>query len=315
MKRLFWIIFFVFSGLIQSSFGQSNYSSLEFMQFNPDARSAGMGNTYLGSDNGMYLYGDPSAFGRNEERLFASYSLSLLPKNVLGRTVYNSFSAGYKFQPSWSIMAGFRLQTDPTIPLIDNRGIEVGKVQPNNWSIDLGSAVEFAEQWQGFVRGSFIHSYQGLNASGLAFSFGANYANEFSVLSQPIQYSCTFALTNFGWGLKYGKERKEVRLPFAVELGGSLDVPFLANHQLSIAGFMGSELRASVSNRLFGGVGLEYEFMKFASLRAGYHHRNYLNSFTFGLGGRYKVVALDLAYVLTQKPEFNQLRLGMNFTF
>lgn len=315
MKRLFWIFIFVILGIAQSSYAQGILSSLEFLQYNPDAKSAGMGNTYLGNGRGMYLYGDPSVFGRNEDRLFASYSLAVLPKNALGRTLYNSFSAGYKFQPNWSIMAGFRMQTNPSIPIIDNSGFELGKVKPNDWSIDFGSSVGLSEHWQSFVLGSFIHSYQGLNASGVAFSLGANYANDFSLSQLPIQYSCTLALSNFGWGLKYGKDKKKVELPFAAELGGKLDVPFFANHKVSIAGIMGYELRTSITNRLFGGVGLEYEFMKFASLRAGYHHRNYMNSFTFGIGGHYKFIALDLAYIMTQKNEFNQFRVGMSFGF
>lgn len=316
MKRIFWTVTALL--LSMSTVGlraQTAYSSMEFMQYNPDAQSAGMGHTYLGGGRGMYLYGDPTSFGKASDRLYASYSMSVLPQSGEGHTFWNSLSAGYKFSPRWSIMAGFRTQTSPKVTVVDQTGMEVGAVRPNNFSLDLGATMAITEQWQGFVRGSYIHSYQGLNASGFGLSIGANYVSEAMLYSLPVDYSITAALTNFGWGMKYDVGKREVGLPAAMEVGGRMGVLVADDHEVSLTALMGCELRSSVSNRVFGGLGIEYEFMKYASLRAGYNYRANLNTFSIGLGGQYKFASVDLAYLMTKRSAFNQLRLGLNIAF
>lgn len=316
IKRIFWTVAILLSSIAISSLrAQTPSSSLEFLQYNPDTRSAGMGNTYLCSGNGMYLYGDPAAFGMSGDYLFVSYSLSVLPKSEQGRQIFNAFSAGYKIFPKWSVMAGFRSQTGWSIPLIDHTGMVTGEVRPDNWSVDLGSTLGFSKKWVGYFRGSYVHSYQGLNASSVALSLGANFTNKISVANIPFEYSFSAGLTNFGWDLKYGNERKEVGLPSAAELGGNINMLLCGDHKISVAGILGCELRQNVTYRLFGGVGLEYEFAKYASLRAGYHNRHNINTYSIGLGSHYKFASIDLAYLMTKRTEFNQFRLGLNVRF
>ncbi len=316
MKRIFWAVAILLSSAsVLNIKAQTLQSSFEFLQYNPDVRSAGMGNTHLGSGNGMYLYGDPTAFGKSENTLYTSYSLGVLPKSERGRQYFNAFSAGYKVLPRLSILAGFRTQTGWKTSLIDNTGVERGEIRPYNWSIDLGSTWQFSQNWMGYVKGSLVNSYQGLKAHSVALSLGANYSDFFQIKSIPFQYSVTAVLNNFGKGLKYGNEKKEVELPTTAELGGIMSMLLSSEHKLSLAGLWGSELCENITNRFFGGFGLEYNFMTIASLRAGYHNRNNISTYSIGIGGQYKFASIDLGYLMTQRSEFNQFRLGLNVSF
>lgn len=311
MKHLF------LGALLLSLFGvelraQTVRSSLEFLQFNPDSRSAGMGGAYLGGKSGMYLYADPTAFGRSQKSWSASYSLGLLPDR--GSQSYHALALAYRLRPEWSILAGARMERGAQITLVDGNGMTTGSLRPYNWTIDLGTTWHFSPRWTGYLRGSLIKSYQGVNASSVALSTGLNYTSQASICHIPISYSITAGVNNLGWSLKYGDNQQEVNLPTSIDIGGSVEAHLASLHTIALGITAGCDLNQGVTNRLFGGVGVEYGFKEMLFVRSGLLHQNNLNMFTLGLGGQYKFAQLDMAYLMTKDSEFNQLRCTLTIS-
>ena len=312
MKRITWALSLLLAFGLCPALGQTTFSGMEFLQFNPDAVSAGMGNTTLGAKSKMHLYTDPTAFMLTEDRLSASYSVSFLPQNSNSRNGYHALSLGYKPGESWSLMGGFRLQKDLKVELFDETGLNYGSVEPVEWSLDLGGVWTFAPRWTGFITAGFIRSWQGQGANSFALGAGINFSEERFVYRLPFRYSATLSVSNVGGNLSYRQGGEDLKLPSAVNLGGSAELTVAEGHDLSIALLLSEELQSGMTDRTAFGVGVGYEALDMISLRTGWSYRYGMDSYTLGIGGKYRFVSLDLGYSFFEEKAFNQMRLSIS---
>ena len=61
-------------------------------------------------------------------------------------------------------------------------------------------------------------------------------------------------------------------MPAYANLGGSIDMPFSENHKLLAALDLGYTFMPSTDAAFAAGFGLEYNFLKYGIIRAGYHY-------------------------------------------
>ena len=315
MKRITWALSLLLTGFgLSPSFGQTTFSGMEFLQFNPDPASSGMGNATLGAESKMHLYTDPSAFMLTGDRMEAYYSVSALPQNGNSRHGYHALSLGYKPGESWGLMAGFRLQKDLKVDLYDDSGLLYDTIEPVDWSLDLGAAWTFAKSWTGFLTAALIQSRQGEVANTFAIGAGINFSQNRHLWRLPFRYSATLSFTNFGGNLRYGEGGRDLALPSAVNLGGSAGLTVADGHDLSMAILLSQELQSGMTERTAFGVGVGYEAFDLVTLRTGWSYRYGMGSYTLGLGAKYRFIAIDAGYSFFEDKEFNQLRLGINLT-
>lgn len=316
MKRLFCtLIVLVFSVSTSHVFAQNIHSSMDFLRFNVNARSAAMGNTYLGSTNAMYLYGDLSAFHHTERRVYASYSLAIPQASSSGTNLFHAISAGYKVLPLWSLQVGARVQSGLKAPIIDINGVEKGTLSPYNWSADLGTTYAISDNWIAFARATLIDSYHALHATSFGVSLGANYRNQFVMGGYtPGHCSVTLGLNNFGGALKFNSREGEqkVSLPSAVHIGGAIDATFAQEHRFALSGIAEYLLPSSLSYKFMAGVGAEYQWNSMLAARAGFQWRDNRAWYTMGLGVSYRMATLDLSYTINKNRNFNHVSLGLS---
>ncbi|MEK6476325.1 type IX secretion system outer membrane channel protein PorV [Catalinimonas sp. 4WD22] len=192
------------------------------------------------------------------------------------------------------------------------------------------------------------------SASGFAVDLGALYQTDFKILQKESQLAVGANIANLGPKMSYF-DREEF-LPANINIGASLRSQIYNHHSLSwsfnlrklmvptpdsvyipgadknwFSGTFGSFADAPGGfaeelREIMIGTGLEYGFKETVWLRGGYYHeaedkgdRRY---FTTGLGVRYQILSLDLAYLLpfgTQPgrthPLQNTLRLGLQIRF
>ena len=314
MKKVIWTLALLFANASLSFLqAQTTYSGLEFLQFNPEVSTFGIGNVTLGTESKMALYTDPAAFMTQEERIYASYGVSFLPQGQISRNAYHAFSAGYKITDEWSIMGGFRMQRGLEVGLVDETGMNYGTYRPVDWSLDLGGAWRFAPRWTGFLTAGFIQSMQGIEARSMVLGAGVNFSDRLSISGLPFRYSSTLALSNFGWDLQYSDSQTPAALPSALGIGGSATLTLGGAHDLTAAVMLSESIHSGLTNRTAFGAGIGYEAFDILALRAGWSHRYGQSAWTIGLGGRYRFLSLDLGYSFTDKKDFNQLRLALNF--
>lgn len=296
---------------------QTGATDLEFLKFNPDAASAAMGRAFLGTGSKMHLYTDPSAFLRKEGTLYAGYATSFMPlQSDLTPNSYHALSMGYKPEDHWGLFGGFRVQSGRVIPLIDETGMEYGTLKPSDWSIDLGAAWSFAERWTAFLSAGYLHSFHGQHTGALIFGGGVNFSDQKIAFGLPLLYSLTASVTNVGTPLENGKAASLPDLPSALNLGGNTTLDIAEGHAITLAGMLALRLGSHPMERVYGGVGLDYEVMHLVDLRGGWSWQNGHSSWTMGLGAKYRMVSLDFAYILSGKDKtFNQLRLGLGLCF
>lgn len=319
MKRLFCtLIILAFLVSTSNVFAQNIRSSVEFLRFNVNLRSAAMGNTCLGRANAMYLYGDLPAFHQMERRVYASYSLTIPQASSSGTNLFHAISAGYKVLPKWSVQAGTRVQLGLKVPVIDIDGVERGTLSPCNWSADLGTTYAVANNWVVYARVTLIGSYHLLHAVGLGGSLGVNYRNQFVMNGYtPSRYSVTFGLNNFGGDLKFKSIQGELKvpLPSAIHLGGSIDAALSQKHKLTLSCIAEYLFPASLSHKFMAGIGAEYQWNETVAARTGFQWKDNRAWYTIGLGTSYRMATFDLSYIINKDYKFNQFGFGLSVNF
>ena len=110
-------------------------------------------------------------------------------------------------------------------------------------------------------------------------------------------------------------------MPAYANLGGSIDMPFSENHKLLAALDLGYTFMPSTDAAFAAGFGLEYNFLKYGIIRAGYHYGDEKaiggSYATFGLGVKAGPVRVDASYWLagSDSPVKNTWAVGVSVFF
>lgn len=260
-------------------FGQSG--NIALLKLVSDVRSAGMGGAYMGRAEGMFIYTNPTAKSYAGDHSYAGYSIGIFDKVENGLNLFHSASGGYRFGRN-AVMAGFRYMGGQSVVATDADGNIAETYKPKEVTFDIAYARQFGKL-SFYVGGGVIQSRVVTAASTVTASAGGYYLDRFYLFGTDCVYNVGVAVRNFGGKLTFDNG-SAITQPLSADLGGSLEIPFSADHKLTLA-FTGQYyVLPSKAAGLVTGFGAEYKVFNAAAIRAGYHTGNKDNYATVGAG-------------------------------
>ena len=289
----------------------SAQGGLDVLRYNPDVRSAGAGDTFMGDASGMYIYSNPTSFLYNANMAYGGYSFGMFPKiGDNGRMMAHTVAAGYMFDKH-AIQIGFRMLSGLEVDNIDDNLLNKGVLTPRDMTFDLGYSYKVNENIAAYITGTYIMAELDEKASTFGASLGAYYKNAFAVGSNEYNYNVGMAINNIGAPIKYSSGSYSI--PANISLGGSIAIPLAENHTIKPA----LTAQYYFANSFGAGIGVEYEAMDMISARVGLHVGDNNTYYTIGIGAKVKMATINLSYQIADKtsPVNGLLRLGVGVNF
>ncbi|MDF9800184.1 hypothetical protein OKW21_005447 [Catalinimonas alkaloidigena] len=307
-------------------------------------------------------YWNPAKLALLPEKSNMSFSYTPWLRKVVSDMDLYHFAAAQRVNEkgAWGLSATYFDLGDVQFPT-PSGGIATVE-NPHDLSVSLSYAHQLSKQWSlggnaKFIgsnhSGSFSASGIPQRASGFAVDLGALYQTDFNLFQKESVLTLGGSMANLGPKMTYFNDKQF--LPANVSLGSSLSSQINDDHSLSWSLNLRKLMVPTPYNTFFGsekgwfsgtfgsfadapggiaeelreimiGTGLEYGFKETVWLRGGYYYeaedkgdRQY---FTTGLGVRYQILSLDLAYLhpsATQPgrthPLQSTLRLSLQVRF
>ncbi len=276
--------------------------SLPVLEMGADARAVAMGGNHYGTSRSAHLYTNPASivFEPTGALIHASASWrhQAAFEGISGSLDTYSLTGGVRLGDH-AIMLGGRYFQSPKITSIGGNEALGASVHPRDYTIDLGYALRLGKLSL-YAMGSYVSSDLGVSSvSAYGFGAGAFYRTEWQTRSGG-EWSLLVGLKgqNFGPNFRYSGSSSESQMPLYAGLGGELSYDVAEMHKLTLG--LGGEQYISpyrARSTAFRG-GLEYEWKRMLSLRAGYRYdTNKEKSFSLGAGVQYGSWTLDAAFV------------------
>lgn len=283
--------------------------ALPFLEMNPDVRTLGMGNAYMGHSDQGYLYTNPTSMFQLDSKFAGSYSVGYLPTIDKNRQFFHAAALGAKVADNHLLSVGFRYLGGLEVQQTDENGAHRA-FYPKDFSIDVAYAMQFNQHFSAYLSGGYVRSYIGKNANLPIWGAGAYYNDE--AQSCPIRYSLGAEVRNLGGKFRYGKDGSLNNLPTSVAIGGNSMYTFNDKHKVNLALMGLYYAHPSYSQKYEGRLGLEYIALEKISLRSGYNFRGANSCFTVGLGYKISCLSVNVGYMVNLSKN-NYTALGVNF--
>ncbi len=306
MKKILLTIALVACGV--AVFAQGG--SLSFLRVDADARTAAMGNAFMGEATGMYLYSNPTSFLQDStNRFYGAYTFGLLPKAEDNQIFYHGASFGYKHGKQ-AFMLGMRALHGAEVAKMSASGTMGKPIKPYDYALDLSYTRDLGGSFSAYVTGTFVQSYIGKAAFTGSASGGVYYRGEFD----DVDYTVGLGFYNLGAPVKYGNS--EYDQPTSVGLGGSFACHWIQDHRLNFSWTARYYVLPEKAEDFVVGLGAEYQVIEELDVRAGYYLEDRNSRATVGLGYNMKQLSVNLAYqIATEKGVDNSLFLGLSMKF
>ena len=294
---------------------------MNFLTIPYDAKSSGMGNTGLATSPDVYSHVHNPAkyvFEKQEGGIFTFYSPWLRNTTLKDMGLY-ALSGYAKIDSVQAISSSFRFFSLGDVAYYDEIGQYSGSFGSHEMAFDMAYSRQLFKNMSGAVAFRYAQSKIASNSS---VSQGHQVANVFAAdiyfyylkdlsWNTPSKVSFALAVTNLGTQVSYGLS-KSYFLPAQLKLGAGWEVGSIA-HKFSVSADVakyfaptktgnGSSSSFMENAALRGGVGLEYNYLDMLKVRTGYTAEdiNFGNRqiASFGLGGKYKNIYLDIAYLV-----------------
>lgn len=301
-------------GLILSLGSLTSYAqqerSLPILTQGGDVASMALGATHYGNSRYAHIYSNPTA------ALYGAKPLSLSSyyqhRSIEGQTLRGfGFAGSYRLGEQHGFLLGSRYFGG-----LKHLEITQGEQQRNERSlydltIDLGYTLRLGN-FSAFAVGHYIISDQMRMVSTMTASLGASYRNTLSLFNEVMSYTLTARANNLGPSFTYIKKGTAVYPPSSLAVGGELTSTQWQHGvrvALGVEHFYAPQDAASTQMQ----SGLEYSYRGIVMARAGYNlDTNGLSMLTLGLGAKYKMLHIDLAYMLPNNTIISpQLTLGL----
>lgn len=204
---------------------------------------------------------------------------------------------------------GFASQQEEKYEMIDEVGMPTGFFTPSDMVFGGGIGVLLAPGFSLGANARFLSST--VTADDKYTAFGVDFLAAYRLGGMTL----TAGVTNLGGSVDDSRSQS-FHIPGSVTFAGEYRTVLAEEHGL----------RADVdadwflaSRAITLGAGAEYDFQKCVFVRAGYHYGSeeaVLPSFvTLGLGGQFKGIRLDLAFLTGNDALGNTLTLGLGYSF
>ncbi len=324
-------------------------SAVPFLRISPDARASGMGNmglaTSADANSGLWNLAK-TPFADSIGSLAVNYSPWM---RDVTKDVYMLHAGGYyQLGGGQAISANIRYFSLGNLPLTDHNGQELKTSYPREMAFDLGYARKLSERFGIGVAFRYISSslVRG-NLNAIRYKAAMAVAGDISLYYSGLNdegqgFTAGFALSNLGSRIAYrGDSDQKEFLPANLGLGGAYTFVMQEDHRIMLGaevnklmvpamddvkeyyetGAMAAWFQSFGNNTWRVSGGAEYSYRNAFNARVGYISGNKnegrIQEITAGVGGRYRMVAMNLSYVVpsgngaNRNPLSNTLRIGL----
>ena len=312
MKRINILLALLFCSWL-GTYGQS----VSFMNINPDARSAGMGNAGVAlRSNAFSLYLNPASTVVSDSKGSVAYSYVPWLRQLTKGSNLHTLSGYYRLSNKSGLLAGFRYFTHGDLNIINEQGHFDGSFTPKELSIDMGYAYRLCQHWALAVSIHYINSDMGTFDGAKK---GSAFAGGVSAVYQAAKWNLALSLVNLGSKIDYGYDSYE--LPASLKIGSTYRHNFLEKHQLIGNAELTYRLMPSDYSGLNAGLGAEYLYNNLIAIRAGYcigeDKKTGPSYTTVGCGLKYRGAEINFAYWLAtgDSPVKDTFSLSAGWSF
>ncbi|WP_341843276.1 type IX secretion system outer membrane channel protein PorV [Chitinophaga caseinilytica] len=328
-------------------------SAVPFLRIAPDARSTGMGNMGLATspdaNSGLWNLAK-TPFADSTGSLAVNYSPWL---RDITESVYLLHAGGYyKLDDKQAISANIRYFSLGNLPLTDHNGQLLKTSYPREMSFDVGYARKLTDRFGIGVAFRYINSslVRG-NLNAVRYKAATAVAGDVSLFYSGLNdagqgFTAGLALSNLGSRIAYrGDSDQKEFLPANLGLGAAYTFAMQEDHKLMLGaevnklmvpkmtdvkeyyetGAMEAWFKSFSNNTWRFSGGAEYSFRNAFSARLGYvsgkKREGSVHEITAGIGGRYRMVGMNLSYLVptgngtNRNPLSNTLRIGLTVDF
>ena len=303
LKRLYISIILCLSGVALSA------QSAGFINTAPDARLVATGNTGYASAGTAFATHYNTAgiyFSDAQSRVAVSY-INWQPDYQ--KSTWLNVGGFYQLNRKIGFALGVRHLSGDDIMRTDEQGNSLGNFTPKEYTIDLGMSYGLNE----FLSLGANLRYIG---SDLAGEKGTAFAVDLHAMYRQNKLTAGLGITNLGSKIDYGYEKHE--LPARIKAGVAYCFVSTDKHSLSGNGELQYQIMPSEYSGIAGGLGAEYTFKRMLSVRAGYQFGDEEKTgpgyMTLGCGGKWKMLNLDLAYLITDSALKNTMFVSLGWT-
>lgn len=211
-------------------------TAVPFLSLTPDARSAGMGDagTAISGDQNA-IYWNPGRLATVTKDLGGSVSVTPWLRGLGVNDVYLGYLSGYyKINKQSAVGLGFTYFNLGGINLTDINGVNMGSLNPNEFSIcptysrilsknlSLGVGLKY---FHSNLAGSYSNSGDATRArpaNSVAVDFGMHYTKEIGIGGNPAQYGLGIVLANLGPQISYTDNNRRDFIPSMLRVGNAL---------------------------------------------------------------------------------------------
>jgi hypothetical protein len=269
------------------------------LQQAPDAVSGGMAGVGLANihNGSASIFHNVSTLGFAQEMMGVGYSYSRSSLNNALQGVSGFYKIGREGRQG--VTLAYRHFRKPSFAVGDGE-----KFHARAWDIEAAYFRNVAKNLSMGLTLRYLQSdvlpEMGSKRTGCV-DFGATYHHGMKCFDEMSSWSIGFQAANLGPKLDGWA------LPARLGLGGAVDLPFSMEQRLQVAVDLHYLLPSSVRH-LQAGVGAEYNFLRYAIVRAGYHFddkaKGLGNYGTVGCGINFMPLTLNFAYNLAGKESF-----------
>lgn len=292
---------------------------------NPRAAGMGMATTAV-SDNAFGIFGNAAVNLSSEKRMGFGYSYNpVMPEFSKGQTTH-AVGGYFNIDKNNGLSIGFRYYTGDEMALAGGDNTALGNVRAGDMAISLAYTRRIVDNFSMSLTARYINTnynkpVEGFKAgNAVAFDLGFYYYNKIESFFGS-KWAVGLNVSNFGTKLDVATISNPGTMPAYANLGGSIDMPFSENHKLLAALDLGYTFMPSTDAAFAAGFGLEYNFLKYGIIRAGYHYGDEKaiggSYATFGLGVKAGPVRVDASYWLagSDSPVKNTWAVGVSVFF
>ncbi|MDE5611623.1 MAG: PorV/PorQ family protein [Odoribacter sp.] len=301
--------------------GNSQGQSVAFLEVAPDARSAALGETGTAlSPDAWSVYWNVAKAVVAESKAEIAYSYTPWMRDFLSGSRFHRLGGFWRLSDKEVVVAGFRHFANGEFDLVDEDGLDNGKVRPDEYALEAGYARSLLK---GFSAGATIRyirsdlgAIRGVDpANAVAFDLGTYYRKEVTLWHRKSLVAAGLTFADLGSRIKYADSK--YALPARLSVGASLELPVAEHHVLTCAANVAWRVVPSDSRTCNGGVGVEYGLYGIGFFRAGYRWNDMEKStggdyVSLGLGVKYWHLFADVAWRLATE---NYDALDKTFTF
>ena len=336
-------------------------TGVPFLTIAPDAIGGGKGDVGAASKPDLYSqFWNPAKYAFMDQDMGIGLAYTPWLRHLVS-DIGLSYLVGYKkLDDVQTVSASLNYFTLGDIIFYDDAGTETGQNSPNEFAVDVAYTRKLSDYFSGAVALRMIYSHiaPGVEGSFPGYSYASDvafyYRNDFRANRKMQSLSAGINISNIGAKISYDKGENHNFIPTNLRLGvgymteidryNSVGFYFDANKLLVKTpnpedpeeDYEGTSVIAGIFQSFGdapGGLkeelqeialstGVEYEYNKQFTLRAGYFHEHAYKGnrkyASFGAGLKMNVFSLDFSYLVSvaqNNPLDNTLRMTLSFDF